>query len=113
MNIIKIKPNQNQSYPPIQTWEVSYGAIPKGYALVPANIDTSVMQKYYGFVNLTVENNVVTDITGNEEAYQNYLASLPEPEPEPLDEVTKLKLAIAELAAIVELNQSNEVNTNG
>lgn len=109
MNIIKLEPNSNQSYPPIQTWEVSYGAIPNGYALVQSKIDTSAMQDYCGFVNLTIENNVVTAITGNEEAYQAYLASLPEPEPETLDEVTKLKLAIAELVAIVE---SNEVKTD-
>lgn len=85
MNIIRSQPNYNGSRPPIQTWNGRN--IPDGYIEVPAGVDTSAMQTHMGFVDLTLEDGKLTAITGNEEAYQAYLAALPpETEPEPTQE---------------------------
>lgn len=85
MNIIKLEPSATGSRPPIQSW--SGTGIPEGYIEVPEGVDTSAMQDYMGFVDLTLdEDGVLTGITGNDEAYQAYLDSLPpETEPEPTD----------------------------
>lgn len=85
MNIIKIESSATGSRPPIQSWD-GYG-IPDGYIEVPDGVDTSAMQTHMGFVDLTIdEDGVLTAITGNDSAYQAYVASLPpETEPEPTD----------------------------
>lgn len=82
MNIIKLDPSATGYRPPIQSWS-GYG-IPEGYIEVPEGVDTSAMQDYMGFVDLIVdEDGVLTAITGNEERYRAYLASLP-PEAPPM-----------------------------
>lgn len=97
MNIIKLEPSATGYRPPIQSWS-GYG-IPEGYVEVPDIVDTSAMQTHMGFVDLTIEGGVLTAITGNEEAYQAYLDSLPpETPPEPTEaqllgqEITELQL---------------------
>lgn len=97
MNIIKLEPSATGYRPPIQSWS-GYG-IPEGYVEVPDIVDTSAMQTHMGFVDLTIEGGVLTAITGNEEAYQAYLDSLPpETPPEPTEaqllgqEITDLQL---------------------
>ena len=83
MKIIRLDPSATGSRPPIQSWS---GAVPDGYIEVPASVDTSAMQTHMGFVDLTIEDGVLTAITGNEEKHQAYLDSLPpETEPEPTD----------------------------
>lgn len=81
MNIIQLTATEAGYRPSIQPWT---GATPpSGYATVAPECDTSAMQTHCGHVNLTVEDGVVTAITGNDEAYQAYLASVaPDPEVE-------------------------------
>lgn len=84
MNIIQLTATEAGYRPPIQPWD---GATPpSGYAAVSTDCDTSAMQTHKGHVDLTIEGGVVVGITGNDEAYQAYLDSLPPPvEPEPTD----------------------------
>ena len=86
MNIIKIEPSATGYRPPIQSWS-GYG-IPEGYIEVQEGVDTSAMQDYMGFVDLTLdEDGVLTGITGNDAAYQAYVSSLPpETPPQPTQE---------------------------
>ena len=98
MNIIKLEPSTTGYRPPVQSWS-GYG-IPEGYIEVPDSVDTSAMQTHMGFVDLAIdEDGVLTAITGNDAAYQAYLASLPPPvEPEPTEaqllgqEITEMQL---------------------
>ena len=79
MNIIQINSSATGYRPPIQSW--SGATPPSGYAAVAPNCDTSAMQTHKGHVDLTIEDGVVTAITGNDEAYQAYLTSVaPDPE---------------------------------
>ena len=98
MRIIQKTPNESGAYPPIQ--EVSLAAVPEGCALVPDELDTSVFYAYGGFVRLTVsEEDVVTAMEGDEEAYQAWEEAHPEPEPEP--EPAPEYVTYAELAAAI------------
>ena len=74
MNIIQLTPSITGSRPPIQSW--SSATPPSGYAAVASDCDTSAMQTHKGHVDLTIEDGVVTAITGNDEAYQAYLTSV-------------------------------------
>lgn len=98
MNIIQSEPNPRGSRPPIQTW--SGPVPPAGYIEVPAGVDTSAMQTHAGFVDLTVEGGVVTDITGDDAAYQAYLESLPPEVPEPPSELERLRADVDFIAAM-------------
>ena len=94
MNIIKIEPNATGSRPPIQEdWEYQ---IPDGYIEVPDTVDTSAMQTHMGFVDLAIEDGVLTGITGNDELYQAYLDSFPpETPPDPTtDELLNILLGV-------------------
>ncbi len=82
MYIVKQIANADGSRPPIQTW--SLDTPPKGYAICPDEF----MEVFYstdpaGFVNIIMENDVVTSMDVNQEALDAYIASLPEPEPTP------------------------------
>lgn len=84
MNIIQINANENGGRPPMQSL---HGAPPAGYALVPDTLDTSVFYNFMGFVTLELDGSTVTAMTGNQEALDDYKASLPEPvEPPPTTE---------------------------
>lgn len=81
MNIIKIEPNANGSRPPLQKW-VSAN-IPSGYALCPNNFcDVFYSTSPAGFVNITIEDNTVVDMTINEEALARYIEENPVVEPQ-------------------------------
>ena len=98
MNIIQSKANPSGSRPPVQSWGGTEP--PEGYLQVPDGVDSSAMQECGGFVTLTVEDGVLTAITGDKEAYQAYLDSLPEPEePEPTRE-DRLRADLDFLAAM-------------
>ena len=74
MNIIKIEAYQNGARPTIQPWKRN--TPPVGYAIIPNTIDTSVFHEHNGFVNLAVENGIVTSMTANTEAWEAWLATL-------------------------------------
>lgn len=82
MHIIQSQPNENGGYSAIQSWKLK--TPPNGYYLFPEEF----MKIFYdsskivaGFVNIEVDNqsSVVTSCTWNEEAYQTYLATIPDP----------------------------------
>lgn len=82
MYIIKQIAHENGSRPPMQSWGKE--TTPEGYVLCP----NKFFEVFYsttpaGFVNITIENDVVTSMEVNQEALDAYLASLPEPEPAP------------------------------
>ncbi len=99
-NICGISPNEIGMCNGIQSWNDT--TPPKGYAFIPDEF-VEIFQSTTpgGFVNITVENNTVTSMTVNTEAYNAYLASLPEPEPEPdreptADEILNALLGVTE-----------------
>ena len=91
MNIIQKQPNPDGAYPPIQSWS---GAVPPdGYYQVADGVELSCG----GFGTLTVEDGIVTAFTPDVEAWEQWQAEHPTPEPT-LDDTTALQLAVAELA---------------
>lgn len=92
MHILSRKLSENGGYSVIQTWP---GEIPpEGYVIVPDTLDTSVFYEFLGFVDLTIEGDTVTAMTGNQAALDAYKASLPEPTP--LPPTTKERVAALE-----------------
>ena len=85
MQILQKAPLENGGYSVIQTWP---GDVPpEGYVIVPDTLDTSVFYEFLGFVDLTIEGDTVTAMTGNQTALDAYKASLPEPvDPPPTTE---------------------------
>ena len=85
MHILSRKLSENGGYSVIQTWP---GDVPpEGYVIVPDTLDTSVFYEFLGFVDLTIEGDTVTAMTGNQTALDAYKASLPEPvDPPPTTE---------------------------
>ena len=99
MNIIYLTPNESGAYPPIQAW--NRPTPPDGYAVVPSTVDTAPFYECGGFVSLTVENGVVTGMTGDADAYAAWKEAHPDPEPvepEP-DELTARVEALEQTAA--------------
>lgn len=97
MNIIKLEAFANGGRPALQAW--SYPVAPDGYVLCPDKFrDTFCSTNPSGFVNIVVEDGIVTEMTINQEAIDSYLASLPEPEeviPEPTnDEILNTLLGV-------------------
>lgn len=85
MQILQKEPFENGGYSVIQTWP---GEVPpEGYVIVPDTLDTKVFCEFLGFVDLTIEGDTVTAMTGNQAALDAYKASLPEPiDPPPTTE---------------------------
>ena len=85
MQILQKSPLENGGYSVIQTW---HGTVPpEGYVIVPDTLDTKVFYEFLGFVDLTIEGDTVTAMTGNQAALDAYKASLPEPvDPPPTTE---------------------------
>lgn len=77
MHILSRKLSENGGYSVIQTWPGD--APPEGYVIVPDTLDTSVFYEFLGFVDLTIDGDTVTAMTGNQAALDAYKASLPEP----------------------------------
>ena len=94
MYIIRIKANANGSRPALQTW--SRETPPEGYAGCPDEFYAVFYStEPAGFVNITVENDVVTAMAVNEEALDAYIASHPEPVVTPEEEIAELKAKLA------------------
>lgn len=101
MNIIKIEPYQNGARPAIQTWHRD--TPPVGYAIIPNSIDISVFYESNGFVNITVEDGIVTSMTSNTAAWKEWKATMPteeteiETEPSLVERVATLETETYEL----------------
>lgn len=81
MHILSRELSENGGYSVIQTWP---GDVPpEGYVIVPDTLDTSVFYDFMGFVTLELDGDIVTAMIGNQEAFDAYKASLPEPTPPP------------------------------
>ena len=80
MKIILLTAFESGSRPPLQDWEST--TLPDGYAWCPDEFaEVFYSTSPAGFVNITVEEDTVTEMTVNQEALDAYIASLPEPEP--------------------------------
>ena len=91
MNIIQKQPNPSGAYPSIQSWS---GAMPpETHYQVAHGVELS----HGGFGTLTVEDGIVTAFTPDAEAWERWQTEHPAPEP-PIDDITALQLAVAELA---------------
>lgn len=76
MMIIKIMADEHDSRPGLQSWP--YEKLPEGYAWCPDEfVEIFYSTNPAGFVNIIVENNVVTEMTINQEAYDAYVAIYP------------------------------------
>ena len=80
MNIIQKQPNPSGAYPPIQSW--SEATPPDGYYQVADGVELSCG----GFGTLTVEDGIVMGFTPNTEAWEQWQAEHPAPEPQPTAE---------------------------
>ena len=83
MKIIRLEANPSGSRPPIQDW--SGTSLPEGYAYCPENfVELFYSTTPAGFVNIEVTDGTVSNMTINQEALDEYIASLPTPqEPTP------------------------------
>ena len=83
MKIIRLEANPSGSRPPIQDW--TGNALPEGYAYCPENfVELFYSTTPAGFVNIEVTDGTVSNMTINQEALDEYIASLPTPqEPTP------------------------------
>ena len=79
MKIIPI--DVESAYPAPQTW--ASPDLPDGYAWLPDELDLTEFFQYKGFVTLTIENDTVTAIAPDQEAYDAWMAEHPEPDPLP------------------------------
>jgi len=98
MKIIQRTPNPSGAYPPPQKWSGAW--VPDGYAVIPDDMDLTGFYDYNGFVKLDIEDGVVTGFTPQAEAWAAWKAAQPETEEPPVDDVTALRLAVAELAEV-------------
>lgn len=75
MMIIKREANEAGYRPPMLTW--ADAILPDGFVQISDTVDISIYYHAMGFVDLVVENDIVTSMTANSEAYQAYLAEIP------------------------------------
>lgn len=82
MYIIRIEANENGGRPPLLEWHDSI--VPDGYVLCPLEFyDIFYSTSPAGFVNIEIARGYVKSMTINQEALDQYLADMPDPEPEP------------------------------
>lgn len=82
MYIIRIEQDKYGARPPLQKWNESIA--PEGFAFCPDEFyDVFYSTDPAGFVYITIEDDYVTEMTINQEALDEYIASLPDPEPIP------------------------------
>lgn len=116
MKIINLQTN-GLSYPPLMDWDLP--SVPTGWATFPDelyDVFYPADKECAGFVNITLDEagTTVTACEWNEEAYQEYIANLPEPEEE-VDEFAELQEQVAVLKeqlaetdeAAIELYEAN------
>lgn len=90
MYIIKIKENADGSRPALQTWGGK--KLPNGYAICPDELySVFYSTSPSGFVNITVEGDMVTAMEVNKEALDAYIASLAKISLTPEQEIAELK----------------------
>ena len=100
-------------YPPLIEW--AKPTPPEGWAEFPDRFVSTFYpagKKLAGFVDITVEEGAVTACTWNEDAYQAYIAGLPDPEPAPEPEPTADERISALEAENHLLNQQVEALTD-
>ena len=97
MKIILLTPYESGSRPPLQDWD--FPTLPEGYVWCPDDfVEVFYSTSPSGFVNITVENDTVTEMTINQEALDAYIAEhpdKPEPEPETMEGANYDELAAA------------------
>ncbi len=82
MQIVKKEPNATGGRPGLQTWPCAEP--PEGYVFVPDGFDTQIFHDFCGFVNIEHDGTYLTAMTGNQEAFDAYLAEHPDVElPDP------------------------------
>jgi hypothetical protein len=81
MRLIKIEPRENGAHEN-QTLSISLSFVPEGIAIIPDDME---LPSTFPFVNIVVEDGVVTEMTANQEAYD---AAMNAPKPEPVKEPT-------------------------
>lgn len=87
MKIIKIESFENGARPALQDW--NYTDLPEGFAWCPEEFESIFYSTNpSGFVNITVSNNAVTEMTVNQEALNAYIAEHPV-EPDPVEPETE------------------------
>lgn len=80
MYIIKKTANEDGSRPPLQNWIAKN--IPNGYAICPDEFyDVFYSTSPAGFVNITIDNDVVTSMEVNKSALNEYVESHKDAEP--------------------------------
>ena len=74
MYIIKKTANENGSRPPLQTWTKQN--LPNGYAICPDEFySVFYSTSPAGFVNITVDNDIVTSMEVKQASLDEYIAS--------------------------------------
>lgn len=120
MKIIQINATKIGARPPIQAWEDGH-ALPDGYAAVPEDMDLSAFYQHNGFVNLTVDNGKVIEISPNVEAWEAWKKTVPpKPTPQPttkeqLEKIAATQAEIQETIDVLTLNallSSKEMTDN-
>ena len=80
MYIIKKTANENGSRPPLQTWPKRI--LPNGYAICPDEFySVFYSTSPAGFVNITVDNDIVTSMEVNQTSLNEYIANHRDTEP--------------------------------
>ena len=80
MYIIKKTANENGSRPPLQIW--TNRSIPNGYAICPDEFyDVFYSTHPAGFVNITVDNDIVTSMEVSQTSLNEYIANHSDTEP--------------------------------
>ena len=97
LKILLTSTRENESYAQPQDWDAEN--LPDGYAWLPDDLDLTEFFQYKGFVTLTIEDDVVTSITPNQEAYDAWMAEHPEPDPLPAAKDARQEENKAALAA--------------
>lgn len=93
MLVISKTPSEAGQYPAIQ--QSASAGIPEGFYWWPDNLDRETFYQYEGFVTLTVARETVASYAPNEEAYEEWKASQPEPEPT-AEQILKVMLGVSE-----------------
>lgn len=108
MYIIQSKPNENGGYPAVQSWRLKNP--PVGYCFFPEEFmpvfyDSSKAVAGFVIIEIDEQTLTVTSCTWNEEAYQAYLATIPDP----IDSEKEKKLAEISEVCQTKINEGADV----